>query len=95
MAKRLCGAKVLEMKADVDTSMEEDSSEDDTVDGHSSNVDSSEEDMEVSAAASVGDEPWNKVTGISTKFSNAPVYCSWDRLSAERRQEDTWVPQTY
>jgi len=28
------------------------------------NVDSSEEDMEVSDAASVGDEPWNKVTGI-------------------------------
>ena len=36
--------------------MEEDSCEDDTVDGHmnSSNVDSSEEDMEVSDAASVG-----------------------------------------
>ena len=52
MAKRLCGAKVLEMMANVDTSMEEDSSEDDTVDGYmnSSNVDSSEEDMEVSDA---------------------------------------------
>src|SRR6218665_22623 len=72
MAKRLCGAKVLEMMANVDTSMEEDSSEDDTVDGHSSNVDSSEEDMEVSDAASEGDEPWNKVTGIVPNFPTLP-----------------------